>query len=1039
MASSLPPSRAPSPAPSSTPSVQVFCRFRPQNSIENSHAGVNCVKSNQTSCTVMLPNAQESDPEQIFTFDRVFAPNSTQEEIFDKVVSSLVDDSLNGYNCTVIAYGQTGSGKTHTMEGPPNCDFSDPESGVLPRVATKLFSTVANRRTELKETAFECAVTMSVIEIYLEKIVDLLDTSSPLSKKNGDSELLRIREDTSGSVYLEGVVEHVINDPSGLLKCLGDASQKRSTGAHSMNARSSRSHLVAIITITQKTSTTGTTSGKLYICDLAGSETVRKTGAGGKRLKEAQAINRSLSALGNVIKALTPVDNNNSSNPHVPYRDSKLTRLLQDSLGGNAKTALIVTCSVSSYNVSETMSTLRFGNRAKRMRNKAKVNKKMSYDELMKLIKRLEKENALYSEQVEVLERENRKLADARGGIRGVRNVQRENNGVGVGNNNNDSDESDDDEGVGAYLPNDDSDLKVDEEKERLEAELKRLKLLIETMESSNLTEEELRKKKDDMNEEERRKLSESLKTYKEESLNQYTKGWQVGQRAASMAYNNGNSDFDGGGGGEDEDKKDVEEGEEGEEGGQLQIKVDEDNNDDDSEENAEESFCQICGLGETETKDHEDVDNNRKLGPMFNCDGNCSSFFHTSCVGLSCLPTGEWFCAECGEVNINDPLPSPMRVEHNDFDQAAAASLAELSAVRGRFIALRKQRDRLISRWKGERESQRRVEGAKRKLRKKREEEICRLREVVLVLQEEVDMSEEDRQWLMQVMDSTVAFSPSRMKRGRGKGRGGGKGGEKEEEEVGVEEKKTVVASSSLTLDIQPVEETLASNNSNSDEAGVNHAQNLLTATSTELSSVLKQFESAKLQILKQQRQLQKYQTVIQNQQSTLSGLKTENSELLSAGKAEQVLESSPFGPLNSSSLPSSPSPDSVENVGEAFKTMKTWWAGELEDSSNPKISKEEGKPPLSPPKTSGVVKANAANITAPFRNRLIGLLSSIEKEAKDYNDLKDRIKVENLERRDVRNLSAVERRQKRLEEKEMSKTVPLRSGSFNDLEKAA
>ena len=157
-----------------------------------------------------------------------------------------------------------------------------------------------------------------------------------------------------------------------------------------MNARSSRSHLVAIITVTQKREG-ATTAGKLYICDLAGSEMVRKTEAEGQRLQEAKAINRSLSALGNVIKALTLPQNQSgggvSASSHVPYRDSKLTRLLQDSLGGNAKTALIVTASMSSVNISETLSTLRFGTRAKRLRNKPRVNAERTVAEYKKLLK----------------------------------------------------------------------------------------------------------------------------------------------------------------------------------------------------------------------------------------------------------------------------------------------------------------------------------------------------------------------------------------------------------------------------------------------------------------------------------------------------------------------------------------------------------------------------------------------------------------------------------------------------------------------------
>jgi kinesin family protein 5 len=200
--------------------------------------------------------------------------------------------------------------------------------------------------------------------------------------------MLKIREDASGGVYLEGVVETVITSPLNLLNCLENAGKKRATGGHAMNARSSRSHLVAILTLTTVRGGV-TTVGKLSVCDLAGSEMVRKTEAEGQRLQEAKAINRSLSALGNVINALTLVKEGGGSGQqsHVPYRDSKLTRLLQDSLGGNAKTALIVTASVSSFNVSETLSTLRFGTRAKRLRNKPRVNAERTVGEYKKLLK----------------------------------------------------------------------------------------------------------------------------------------------------------------------------------------------------------------------------------------------------------------------------------------------------------------------------------------------------------------------------------------------------------------------------------------------------------------------------------------------------------------------------------------------------------------------------------------------------------------------------------------------------------------------------
>ena len=337
---------------SSTPAVQVACRFRPQNNQEKSQGGINCTSAKDSMAEIDLSHQQDKSSTGYaqFTFDHVFTPKHSQEEIYSKVVAPLVADTLNGFNCTVIAYGQTGSGKTHTMEGPPGCNHNDQDAGVLPRIAYTLFKTIKEEGEGVSiDSDFSFNISMSVIEIYLERIIDLLDSGGGGYKPSSQQEMLKIREDQAGGVYLEGVVEEFVSNPSELLKCLEIAGSRRSTGAHSMNERSSRSHLTAIIRVTQKRGGV-ITVGKLYICDLAGSEMVRKTEAEGKRLQEAKAINRSLSALGNVINALTQSQAQSAgsvSGGHVPYRDSKLTRLLQDSLGGNAKTALIVTASVS--------------------------------------------------------------------------------------------------------------------------------------------------------------------------------------------------------------------------------------------------------------------------------------------------------------------------------------------------------------------------------------------------------------------------------------------------------------------------------------------------------------------------------------------------------------------------------------------------------------------------------------------------------------------------------------------------------------------
>jgi hypothetical protein len=451
------------------------------------------------------------------------------------------------------------------------------------------------------------------------------------------------------------------------------------------------------------------------------------------------------------------------------------------------------------------------------------------------------------------------------------------------------------------------------------------------------------------------------------------------------------------------------------------------------------ESFCQVCGLSELETEAHENVDENNphKLGPLFTCDGNCNTFIHVSCAGLSCPPTGEWYCSDCSDVPIDDPLPSPMRVDqHENFDEAAAASLAELSAVRGRFVSLRKQRDRLLARWKGERETQRRVEMTKRKLRRKREEEILRLREVVLVLQEEIEMSDGDRQWLKDVMDSTVAFSPKRLARHQQQRRGGRGGGAAEEQaeehqgggaeqELEQEQGQALTPAVPLTLDIpnpftsmhdanvQMALELDAGTKSEylqkaNDiwETASKKMKDEVEVTSSQLGTVTKQFDSAKKQLMSQQRQIAKMQRIIQDQQKKMNGLEEAEGDRVVREKVDGVLEGSPFGPVASSgfnSAPTSPVPGGADGGGEAFKTMKNWWAGEEGggEGGGGAGGGEDKKEAEGGARIEGVVKEKAEARSAPFRNRLIGLLSSIEKEAKDYNNLKERISVENKERR--------------------------------------
>ncbi|TDH68568.1 hypothetical protein CCR75_005663 [Bremia lactucae] len=293
---------------------------------------------------------------------------------------------MAGYNATIFAYGQTSSGKTYTMEG-ANIDHSELQ-GIIPRTATEIFNNVMNADENM-----EFIVKVSYIEIYMERIRDLLDPYK--SKVN-----LQVREDAQRGIFVEGMTEMCVTSAMELLAAMRAGAANRAVAATGMNEGSSRSHSVFMVTLFQRNlENQATKAGKLYLVDLAGSEMVRKTGATGRQLEEAKTINKSLSALGMVINALT--DSNVS---HVPYRDSKLTRVLQESLGGNSRTNLIINVSPSSFNASETISTLRFGMRAKSIQNKAVVNEQRSVAEYEALLAAAEKEVAKQQTYIIALE-----------------------------------------------------------------------------------------------------------------------------------------------------------------------------------------------------------------------------------------------------------------------------------------------------------------------------------------------------------------------------------------------------------------------------------------------------------------------------------------------------------------------------------------------------------------------------------------------------------------------------------------------------------
>ncbi|XP_037550723.1 kinesin-like protein KIFC3 [Nematolebias whitei] len=321
--------------------IRVFCRVRPVSQEEQDSVDARNMLSFDSDDDAILYLSNKS---KIMTFelDKVFPPQATQEEVFQEV-QSLVTSCIDGFNICIFAYGQTGSGKTYTMEGVTD----DP--GINQRALRLLFCEVTEKAPD-----WDYSITVSMVEIYNETLRDLLG-ENPTEKLD-----IKLNPDGSGQLYVPGLTEITVKSPEDINKVFELGHVNRATACTNLNEHSSRSHALLVITVSGSNSTTGTcTQGRLNLVDLAGSERIGKSGAEGSRLREAQCINKSLSALGDVISALR------SRQAHVPFRNSRLTYLLQDSLSGDSKTLMMVQVSPLPGNMSESMCSLKFAQRVR--------------------------------------------------------------------------------------------------------------------------------------------------------------------------------------------------------------------------------------------------------------------------------------------------------------------------------------------------------------------------------------------------------------------------------------------------------------------------------------------------------------------------------------------------------------------------------------------------------------------------------------------------------------------------------------------------
>jgi len=381
--------------------VKVAVRTRPLSQKEIERGCSTIIKTAATSVHIDVPPNDESNTGKVardFTFDHCYDIKSTQEKVYADLGGPVVSQALDGFNCTIFAYGQTGSGKSHSMMG------AGDNLGIIPRLNEDLWGRIFELQSKAPKPSkaagagaapegTQYMVTVSFLEIYNEEIKDLLNP-----RKQG----MKIRENAEKGIYVEDLCELIVKDSFSVMKLIEQGNTVRKVAATNMNDQSSRSHSVFTIRIEQKTETklddgmtkVSLVKAKLNLVDLAGSERAEKTGATGKLLQEGANINLSLMALGNVINALSEAGSaskdGKKAQKHIPYRDSKLTRLLQESLGGNAATVMIAAISPADYNYDETLSTLKYANRAKSIANAVTKNEDVNQRMINDLKKEIE-------------------------------------------------------------------------------------------------------------------------------------------------------------------------------------------------------------------------------------------------------------------------------------------------------------------------------------------------------------------------------------------------------------------------------------------------------------------------------------------------------------------------------------------------------------------------------------------------------------------------------------------------------------------------